>query len=98
MKKTGIVVEFKSILLLWRVCCSSGGIGRRAWLRAMWSNPWGFKSPLEHHKTWLTGSDAHVAQSVERILGKDEVTGSNPVVGSSFHQVGESREFDKIKN
>jgi hypothetical protein len=25
---------------------------------------------------------AHVAQSVERILGKDEVTGSNPVVGS----------------
>ncbi len=27
---------------------------------------------------------AHVAQSVERILGKDEVTGSNPVVGSMF--------------
>ena len=26
---------------------------------------------------------AHVAQLVERILGKDEVTGSNPVVGSS---------------
>ncbi len=25
---------------------------------------------------------AHVAQSVEHILGKDEVTGSNPVVGS----------------
>ena len=25
---------------------------------------------------------AHVAQSVERILGKDEVTGSIPVVGS----------------
>jgi hypothetical protein len=25
---------------------------------------------------------AHVAQSVEHVLGKDEVTGSNPVVGS----------------
>ena len=27
---------------------------------------------------------ALVAQSVERVLGKDEVTGSNPVKGSSF--------------
>jgi hypothetical protein len=26
---------------------------------------------------------AHVAQSVEHILGKDVVTGSNPVVGSN---------------
>ena len=26
--------------------------------------------------------DAYVAQSVERFLGKEEVTGSNPVVGS----------------
>jgi len=25
--------------------------------------------------------DAHVAQSVEHFLGKEEVTGSNPVVG-----------------
>ena len=36
---------------------------------------------------WLHGhllgnsSSAHVAQSVEHILGKDEVTGSNPVMG-----------------
>ena len=28
-------------------------------------------------------SDADVAQQVERILGKDEVTGSNPVISSS---------------
>ena len=28
-------------------------------------------------------SRAHVAQSVERILGKDEVSGSIPLVGSS---------------
>ena len=27
---------------------------------------------------------AHIAQSVERILGKNEVTGSSPVVGSSM--------------
>ena len=27
---------------------------------------------------------AHIAQSVEHFLGKEEVTGSNPVVGSSF--------------
>ena len=27
--------------------------------------------------------DAHIAQSVEHFLGKEEVTGSNPVVGSS---------------
>ncbi len=27
---------------------------------------------------------AHVAQSVEHILGKDEVTGSIPVVGSEL--------------
>jgi hypothetical protein len=26
---------------------------------------------------------AHVAQSVERVLGKDKVTGSNPVVSSN---------------
>ena len=27
---------------------------------------------------------AHVAQSVERVLGKDEVGGSNPLVGSEM--------------
>jgi hypothetical protein len=31
----------------------------------------------------VSRSIAHVAQLVERILGKDEVTGSNPVMGSS---------------
>ena len=33
---------------------------------------------------WIIGVFAHVAQSVERVLGKDEVTGSNPVKGSSL--------------
>ena len=33
----------------------------------------------------LSGApEAHVAQSVEHFLGKEEVTGSNPVVGSKF--------------
>jgi len=27
--------------------------------------------------------DAHIAQTVEHFLGKEEVTGSSPVVGSS---------------
>jgi hypothetical protein len=30
---------------------------------------------------------AHVAQSVEHILGKDEVTSSNLVMGSSFEEI-----------
>ena len=29
----------------------------------------------------IVRADAHVAQSVEHFLGKEEVTGSNPVVG-----------------
>src|SRR5262249_33936493 len=27
----------------------SGGTGRRARLRGVWGNPWGFESPLRHH-------------------------------------------------
>ena len=34
--------------------------------------------------------DAHVAQSVEHFLGKEEVTGSNPVVGF-LNSAAESR-------
>lgn len=29
--------------------CSGGVIGSRARLRGVWSNPWGFESPPEHH-------------------------------------------------
>ncbi len=39
----------------------------------------GFESRLPLEAAF---NDAHVAQSVEHILGKDEVTGSIPVVGS----------------
>ncbi len=40
---------------------------------------------LFHSESRVTGfsAGAHVAQSVEHVLGKDEVTGSIPVVGSS---------------
>ena len=65
-----------------RKMCSGGGIGRRVWLRSIWSDPWGFKSPLEYH--------ALIAQSVEHFLGKEEVTGSSPVEGSIF-QIAEVR-------
>jgi hypothetical protein len=46
-------------------------------------------------------SSAHVAQSVEHILGKDEVTGSNPVMGLPPGAVGEEEEdrfFGEGKN
>ena len=35
-------------------------------------------------KREMQSDQAHVAQSVEHVLGKDEVTGSIPVVGSIF--------------
>ena len=31
--------------------CSGGGTGRRVRLRSVWSDPWGFKSPLEYQKS-----------------------------------------------
>ena len=37
--------------------------------------------------------NADVAQQVERILGKDEVTGSNPVISSMNRLVNASRFF-----
>ena len=42
--------------------------------------------PLE--RLWMRETilknEAHVAQLVEHVLGKDEVIGSNPIVGSSI--------------
>ena len=35
-----------------------------------------------------SGPIAHIAQSVEHFLGKEEVTGSNPVVGSNVDFLG----------
>ena len=38
--------------------------------------------PLQCKCFFVCTDRAHIAQLVERILGKDEVTGSTPVVGS----------------
>jgi hypothetical protein len=45
-----------------------------AWVR--------FPSPAPFSESGLWLSIAHIAQSVEHFLGKEEVTGSIPVVGS----------------
>jgi hypothetical protein len=37
--------------------------------------------------------DAHIAQEVEHFLGKEEVTGSTPVVGSRFIGAVNLKEF-----
>ena len=50
----------------------------------------GFESLRAHHrKGKRTGKHAVIAQSVERILGKDKVTGSIPVNGSIRAEVAE---------
>ena len=46
---------------------------------------WGFYRFFSGKKDILSWF-ALVAQSVERVLGKDEVTGSNPVKGSSLNK------------
>jgi hypothetical protein len=55
--------------------CGSSSVGRA---RAFQARGRGFDSRLP-----LLVHCAHVAQSVEHFLGKEEVTGSSPVVGSS---------------
>ena len=39
---------------------------------------------------------AHIAQSVEHFLGKEEVTGSNPVVGSNIEFIVRNYEYSNI--
>ena len=41
------------------------------------------RAPGDARMRALAGFRAHIAQSVEHFLGKEEVTGSNPVVGST---------------
>jgi hypothetical protein len=56
----------------------SSSVGRA---RAFQARGRGFDSRLP-----LVASCAHVAQAAEHFLGKEEVTGSNPVVGSPGHK------------
>ena len=45
------------------------------------------------HPAPKPNSDAHVAQQVEHVLGKNGVTGSSPVVGSSIWNITQSRDI-----
>ena len=54
--------------------------------------PYGAKQSLatpgwSNYPESQTTSGAHIAQSVERILGKDEVSSSNLLVGSTFNSL-----------
>ena len=57
--------------------------------------PWSFKLRFDAALGLLilpAGSrPAHVAQLVEHVLGKDEVTGSIPVMGSSVSSAGRKK-------
>jgi hypothetical protein len=48
---------------------------------------------MEQQDGWFAEIKAHVAQSVEHVLGKDEVTGSIPVVGSSCRKAVGDRQM-----
>ncbi len=50
--------------------------------RELWAGGWDASKASAHHVTYRHGF-AWVAQLVERVLGKDEVTGSIPVPGST---------------
>ena len=72
----------------------SAGIAQLARARAFQARGRGFESrfPLQQEMARVEpqtsrgewGDQAHVAQVVERVLGKDEVSGSTPLVGSRF--------------
>ena len=48
----------------------------------------GWHNMLPHVKAGIP-VEAHIAQSVEHFLGKEEVIGSNPIVSTIFLQAGE---------
>ena len=61
-----------------------------------------FESFTAHYPIhWDSTKRAHIAQSVEHTLGKGEVTGSNPVVGSvaeKFYVCEKEKETWRSKN
>ena len=76
-----------------RMFCNSkavlAGVAQLARASAFQAEGRGFESRLP-----LIKSFAHVAQSVEHILGKDEVSGSSPLVGSIFMYKVDNYLFD----
>ena len=67
------LVEFFNALI--------AGVAQLARASAFQAEGRGFESRLP-----LKGCNAHVAQPVEHILGKDEVSGSSPLVGSLYYK------------
>jgi hypothetical protein len=59
------------------------GIAQLARARAFQARGRGFESRFPLHASSDACAPAHVAQLVEHVLGKDEVSGSNPLVGST---------------
>ena len=45
----------------------------------------------------VPNSLAHIAQAVEHFLGKEEVTGSSPVMGSSYNKPAAGHRFESRK-
>ena len=67
------------------VCGNSSAVERQpSKLGVAGSNPVSRSSPGAGGNTGWVRTSAHVAQLAERVLGKDEVSGSNPDMGSSF--------------
>jgi hypothetical protein len=76
MEKGSLNRIFKSSVF--SVAISEAGVAQLARASAFQAEGRGFESRLP-----LEMQGAHVAQSAEHILGKDEVSGSSPLVGSS---------------
>ena len=84
-KSAGYAFEGSNPSLSTIFACGNSSVGRA---RAFQARGRGFESrfPLHErlrleHQEDRRRERAHVAQSVEHFLGKEEVTGSNPVVG-----------------
>ncbi len=67
-----------------RLSLMSAGVAQLARASAFQAEGRGFESRFPLIISLCGNTWAHVAQSVEHFLGKEEVTGSIPVVGSNF--------------
>ena len=74
---------------LWRASGNSSAVERQpSKLGVAGSNPVSRSTRVSEIAHWTRlGIQAHVAQSAERVLGKDEVSGSSPDMGSIFHDI-----------
>ena len=59
-----------------------------------WDDRRGGRVDLRHQGGWLKYI-AHVAQSVEHLLGKEEVVGSIPIVSTSFSKAKQQQSIKR---